>query len=1490
MTAPLTRIGPYRLLDVLGQGGMGVVYRARHEVSGDIVALKTIRAASEIELESIRREIRALARIDHPGIVRVVSEGLADGLPWYAMDYLSGSTMRQYFNHYLIQSSRRAGSSSGDEPGDFTQRVGGPVQPDDSDDISFVTTDLSASDGQLVPVSEESSSLPSSRVQYDHSLLLRFIYRLCSPLAFLHGEGIVHRDLKPDNIMIRDDGTPVLVDLGLMAYHTDEGSRETLNIDFMRAGTVSYMAPEQITGDLVDARTDLYALGCILYEFLVGHTPFVGVNQRQILFAHLYKTPNPPSRFRPDIQPELDDLICRLLAKIPHERVGHADAVASKLAPFIDEAGSLASPKAKVYLYRSHCTGRKAVLEKLTAHGQELKKGKGGLILIGGESGIGKTRLINELGRQLTRAEILVLSGEGSETAGVSLQALVKPLQTIADRCRERGLEETEKIVGKRGKVFAMYEATMSNLPGQEKYPEPATLSLEAARLRLFNYLSETFRDLAATSPVGLFLDDLQWADELVLGYLEFELRRNDFEESAFLIIGTYRSEDKEILLPIINLPQTITFNLTRLDEMSVADIVGDMLGMIPPPNLFSAYVFRRSEGNPLFVSEFLRIAIETGLLNRDDQGSWQLDVAAENGASEMQIYEQLPLPTSLHTIFEQRLEKLSEHARATLRIAAVVGQNINLELLLTLTGLVEKDFVYVCDELLDKQMLEMISAQEIRFTHSHVRSLAEKLVTVDESREIHRRAAQNMERLFDHERDRYLPALGVHWEGAGEKDQARTCYLAAARLARDRYDQKEAERLYQACLNVLTETALDEVDIRRELGKVLIFSGRLEAAKQELITVCHKTDDHEILTDSRNQLAKILSKQGDIDEARKMFHKALQCADSFPCLKTIILNDLAFMENDARNNHLEAERLCERALNTIVAAFPVLKNYYDPSSRVEKEERPPAEALNSLAATYTTFGIIHRFRANYDLALDYQSRCLAIYQDTDAPHQIAVTYSNMALIKRQLGDYEQALEWYKKSIAIAEEIGDRVSVGRTAGNLGVVHILRGEYDLALACFQQAIDVMQAANVPLSLGKAWGNIGHIHLFRGDPRQALQYYQKDLEISQENGDRQGIGRASGNIGCVYYNLGDYIQAIEYHQKELTICREIGDRRAVGRATCSIGNAYLELGELDKALSLMQESFLLFEEIGDRRNLAHAAASIGTAHTRQVNLTQAFTFLQKGLAISEEIGDQEIIWKTWYHMGNASQIQGDMRQALEYFRKSRAVCLKIGCTIGEQSNLRQMGTVFRARNEIDRALEYHQQALVLSDALNLNKAESVLSLSETYRVSGDVEKALKLNALSRDLSNKSENELEVADSWYYRVECELDRGDLSAASDALAKAQEIYDRTKGVSCAPRLPLLKQRLLLAEIQRTHTPADTEKINHAVEAARNLVRWAEQSDREGVYVESLFLLGQTLTHASKTEEAVSCLHQALEKTQQNGLGLLEQRIHNELLKQPEK
>ena len=323
-------IGPYRILEPLGQGGMGVVYRGVHLRTGQAAAVKTVRALRAGVAASLRREILALARVRHPGIVRILDEGVEDGLPWYAMELLEGPNLRQYTARLVGAPSRPRTASPSDSGSS------GTLSPE------WSSAGTTLGDSAPLPAPPRESSRPARRRSGSRrrapagggamAPILRVLRRLCSPLGFLHGEGIVHRDLKPDNVLVRPDGLPVIVDFGLMSQFAGVESREVLQIAGFAVGTVWYTAPEQLLGEFVDARADSYSLGCILYELVTGRRPFTGESSADISLAHLHAEPQPPSELVSGVPARLERLILQLLAKRPEERLGYAGDVAEVLA------------------------------------------------------------------------------------------------------------------------------------------------------------------------------------------------------------------------------------------------------------------------------------------------------------------------------------------------------------------------------------------------------------------------------------------------------------------------------------------------------------------------------------------------------------------------------------------------------------------------------------------------------------------------------------------------------------------------------------------------------------------------------------------------------------------------------------------------------------------------------------------------------------------------------------------------------------------------------------------------------------------------------------------------------------------------------------------------------------------------------------------------------------------------------------------------------
>ncbi|MFN7974829.1 MAG: serine/threonine-protein kinase [Acidobacteriota bacterium] len=302
MSVASRSIGPYRIVRALGKGGMGVVYEAE-DAGGARVALKTLHLPSMEMAGTIRREIQSLARLSHPGIVRIVDHGDHEGLPWYAMELFRGATLREYMRgaRATLSTSPRSGGDA--TQGQVTRIAASPTVPDAMLDAETARYGRGAG--------SEPPHLDPAAAGRERPIgeILTIVARLCAPLAYLHGAGIVHRDLKPENVVLKDGAAPVLVDFGLASPWSGDVARDTLDTTGGVAGTASYMSPEQWRGEIVDARTDLYALGCILHELLTGAPPFVAASAPEMLALHLHAPPAPASRVASGVVPELDALV-----------------------------------------------------------------------------------------------------------------------------------------------------------------------------------------------------------------------------------------------------------------------------------------------------------------------------------------------------------------------------------------------------------------------------------------------------------------------------------------------------------------------------------------------------------------------------------------------------------------------------------------------------------------------------------------------------------------------------------------------------------------------------------------------------------------------------------------------------------------------------------------------------------------------------------------------------------------------------------------------------------------------------------------------------------------------------------------------------------------------------------------------------------------------------------------------------------------------------
>ena len=809
--------GPYRIEAVLGRGGMGVVYRGDHRESGQPVAIKTIHAPLEEHIAGIRREIQALAQLDHPGVVRIVSSGevvTPHVQPWYAMELLEGSTLRDQLAGARLKSGPRPVAETETLPDAETGDPGDAPSLED-------------------PPAVDGGSLTQR---------LELLQRVCDSLAYLHSRGIVHRDLKPENIFIRTDGRPVLVDLGIAGRFGGKRGREELQGAGGGLGTYAYMAPEQIRGEFVDARADLYSLGCVLYECLTGEPPFSGGRPFAVAQAHLHRAPRPPSELVEDIPSELDRLVLRLLEKAPENRFGYAADVAAALGLFVGAASNDVGRDPAPYLYRPPFVGRSAPQQRLMRSIRDVcLRRTGGSLFLGGPTGIGKTRLAME-GLRIAEgleARVIVSRCVSSETpdaaAGdVPLMAFAPLLLAAAEHCLTLPDVESERFASPWCKVLAPYQPALERIPGYEMCPEPPELGPQAAQARVLQALSEAVLRFAESRPLVLVVDDLQWADELSLASLRL-LQQGNLADTPVLVVATFRSDEGgHNLADVVKGPGAESIALPPFGAADVEAMVQGMLAAAALPASLVEFLHRHCVGNPFFVVQYLHAAISEGLLTRSGDGHWALGVSTQDFDF---LSESLPLPESLSGVIRHRFQDLDENARRLASTGALLGREFDVALASSCASLAPSSVDASVRSLLDAHVVEEVAGNRLQFVHDGLRNVAQALLDEAERSALHRRAALAVEtesRLDPSVLELRYAKLGRLWAAAGEHRTAANYYLLAGRRARAAYAHREAATFFATALHqnekagpISPPAEAWEPLLHEDIGDLMVLLGR---------------------------------------------------------------------------------------------------------------------------------------------------------------------------------------------------------------------------------------------------------------------------------------------------------------------------------------------------------------------------------------------------------------------------------------------------------------------------------------------------------------------------------------------------------------------------------------------------------------------------------------------------------------------------------------
>ena len=811
-------LGRYRLLEEVGAGGMGVVYLARDERLEREVALKVIahdRLGDDTARKRFTKEAQALSRLNHPNIATVHDFGTDQGRDFLVMEHVAGESLKETL-------------------------AAGPLAETE---------------------------------------VVRLGIQIVEGMAAAHAHGVIHRDIKPGNLRVTPEGRLKILDFGLALLSrpaSDVAATETLLTEAHGAvGTLPYMSPEQLRGETLDARADLYSTGAVLYELATGRRPFPDTSGAQLIANILDHAPDPPGLGSGAVSADLERIILQLLEKDRRRRHTTATELLEDLERLSGPAPAptAAVPSAPLFLKEeTESAGSEPVLfvareHELATLGEWLDAalaGRGRVGFVTGEAGRGKTALVAEFMRQaqsrhpdlvITSGNCRAFTGMGDpylpfrealsqltgdvearwaareitteravqlwQTLPVSVQALVESGPDLIDVfVSGRAVMDHVRAAAPMGTTWvAELQALVARKAAQPGASRPA-------QHLLFEQYSRLLLAVAARHPMLLVLDDLQWADAGSLDLLQDLLPRLD--TARLLVVGTYRPDEVALGRENERHPLTRVTNAcqARFGDTEVA--VGQTGGrafvdayLDAEPNRFSQAFrddfYRHTEGHSLYTVEVWRGLIAQGAVVRDDDGTWRDEVVGWDH-----------LPARVEAQVGERIERLPASLREVLVTASIEGELFAAEVLARVRQVDTREMVRLLSGDLDKRH-HLVTAHGIRregsrrlsqyrFRHILFQTYVYNALDEVERAHLHEDVGRALESLYGDQTAAVAVQLARHFEEAGITDKAIEYLRQAGTEAARKSAPGEAVAHFGKALDLLETLPRIPDGARREL------------------------------------------------------------------------------------------------------------------------------------------------------------------------------------------------------------------------------------------------------------------------------------------------------------------------------------------------------------------------------------------------------------------------------------------------------------------------------------------------------------------------------------------------------------------------------------------------------------------------------------------------------------------------------------------------
>ncbi len=1085
-----TKISHYKILDKLGEGGMGFVYKAEDIKLNRTVALKFLPPSFSSDKESKKRfihEAQSASALDHLNICNIHEIGeTAEGQLFIVMAYYEGETLKSKIANGALDSVEA----------------------------------------------------------------VKIVKQIAEGLNKAHEKGIVHRDIKPANIFITNEGIIKILDFGLA-----KSSRRTQLTDIeFTTGTCNYMSPEQALGEEVDQRTDIWALGIVMYEMLTGELPFDSNCDQSIIYSILnreldlekLKTKLPEgfsfiifkclNKNKNERYQQIEELILELIEIKKDSSITYS-ALQPKLPSFFDyESG-------EVIADRTVLVAREQELEKLEKFLDSALAGKSQLVFVTGESGAGKTALVQKfcIYAQKLNPNLIVVNGKCNAHTGFGdpyfpfievLNLLTGDIESTYKAgaiSREHALRLwnltpiTIRAILENGadliNIFTHGTSLVSHasefskgnlnwlveLKNLVKYKSTLPIDLTLQQSNIFEQYARVIKSIAEEKPMLIVLDDLQWIDAGSANLL-FHIARQ-IKGSRILIIGLFRKTEIAIerdgkrhpIEPFFNELKRdygdIEIDLDKLEGQKFVDAYLDS----EPNNLgdkFRKTLFIQTKGHPLFTVELFREMKEHGMIVRDQAGRWV----------EGMTFNWNRLPSRIDAVITERINRLTKIMRDILLIASIEGEEFSAEVAARQLKIDERELIRILSSELEKRH-QLVTAKGIKtlvkqriswYTFRHIMFQKYLYNTLDkvERVHLHEQVGTIIEELYGENVDEVSVQLARHFEEAGITTKAFEYLVKAGTRALHFSAYEETIVLFKKAFDILKSFPESIERDQQELNLQMAMANASQSLKgfgtPEIVTYCKRIEE-------------LCKKIGD---APQIFYAHYFLAHFY------------WLRADHEISYYFTEQMMQNAQKVKDAEKVALSHYMQ--------------------------GMLYFYLGNVKPALEHLEKMNSYYIPDKCSH-LKYIYSmdpglisgmNTACVLWALGYPDQALLQSQKMLTQVRLLNHSFSSVASLAFNSLLHIFRRDSTSLEPLGKEIYSVSENKGFVLFIGVGLFKTGFSLAHQGQVKEGISKLLQALEIYKVTGIRFTLSDLLGSISEAYGMYGDIEKAMDFMEQALT----------------------------------------------------------------------------------------------------------------------------------------------------------------------------------------------------------------------------------------------------------------------------------------------------------------------------------------------------------------